>query len=94
VSSAESVLKYLGGGVKLPPEITIFTRDDCSVSQKAKQWLKERKLPFNEVCLGKDAPPIVLRGIAGTDRVPQIFVNGQHIGGFDQLKGHTPLISA
>jgi peroxiredoxin/glutaredoxin len=92
ISSAESCLKALGQAPKATPEISIFTRPDCPFSHAAKNWLDNRKLRYHEMVVGKDVDAGVLRGVAGTERVPQIFINGQHIGGFDQLKGRESLL--
>lgn len=74
------------------PEITIFTRPDCGNCHNAKCWLHDHKLRYDELIVGKQADTAVLRAISGTERIPQIFINGQHVGGFDQLKGHEQLL--
>ena len=53
----------------------------------AKQFLKQRGLPYEEVRV--DMEPSrreeMLTRSAGRRTVPQIFVNGEHVGGFDDL---------
>ncbi|XXQ31958.1 Thioredoxin domain-containing protein [Plasmodiophora brassicae] len=86
VSDADTMLAYLCPSLILQPDITVFTKATCPVSHAAKEWLKNRSLSFSEVVVGKDVSNQVLRAVSGSTKVPQIFVSGHHIGGFDELQ--------
>ena len=68
--------------------ITIYTNNDCVFCKKAVQLCKNeryvyRELPIDEHVLEKIE---YLMGFQPRT-VPQIFVNEQYLGGYDQLKG-------
>ena len=48
--------------------------------------LKDAEIDFDELVLNRDYSNRSLRAIAGVDRVPQVFVNGELIGGSDKLE--------
>lgn len=52
--------------------VIIKTRDNCSFCEDAKGFLSGMEISFKE-----EYQP--------TGRVPQIFVDGNHIGGYDEL---------
>ena len=58
----------------------------CPYCVRAKRLLTERGIPFEETDVGADA---VLRADVvrrtGRRTVPQIFIDGRAIGGFDEL---------
>ena len=43
-------------------------------------------MPFEELVLGREISPSVLRALSGSGTVPQVFVNGRHVGGADRLE--------
>ena len=67
--------------------VEIYTTAICPYCVSAKQFLKQKGLAFEEVRV--DVDPVrreeMLARSAGRRTVPQIFVNGAHIGGFDDL---------
>ncbi len=79
-----------------PKSISVFTRKGCPCCAKAKAALTGKGLEFEEVVLGKDITSQSLRAIACETTVPQIFVDGDHIGDEDSLdaylaKGQAPV---
>jgi glutaredoxin len=42
-------------------------------------------MAYEEIVLGKDASLTSLRAVSGKETVPQIFINGKHIGGSKEL---------
>ena len=42
-------------------------------------------LTFEELVLGEDVNITTLRAVANSDTVPQIFIDGEHIGGSEKL---------
>ncbi|KAJ8771103.1 hypothetical protein K2173_023428 [Erythroxylum novogranatense] len=71
-------------------KIVIFSKSYCPYCFRAKRIFSELKEePFVvEVDLRDDGSQIqyVLLDLVGRSTVPQIFVNGKHIGGSDDLK--------
>jgi glutaredoxin 3 len=67
--------------------VEIYTTAICPYCVAAKQFLKQRGLAYEEVRV--DTEPArreeMLARSAGLRTVPQIFVNGEHVGGFDDL---------
>lgn len=67
-------------------DIKIYTTTYCSYCRAAKQLLSERKLPFSEVDCTSDAPTRErLVSETGRRTVPQIYLDGVPVGGFDDL---------
>jgi peroxiredoxin/glutaredoxin len=79
VSDADTMLGYLGG--QSPPDILLFTRPGCSHCARAKSALREKGLAYAEL----GTSPRILRALPGPRTTPQVFVNGQHLGGADEL---------
>jgi glutaredoxin 3 len=68
-------------------EIDIYSTAMCPYCVAAKNLLKARGLDFKELRI--DADPIarreMLQRAPGARTVPQVFINGTHVGGFDDL---------
>ena len=43
---------------------------------------------FDELVLNRDYGEVTLRAVAGASMVPQVFINGEHIGGSDDLEAY------
>ncbi len=69
------------------PEIEIYTTKVCPYCVKAKRLLDAKDVDYVERDVtGDDAAREALLVRSGGQRtVPQIFINGQHIGGCDNL---------
>ncbi len=69
--------------------VEIYTTAICPYCVSAKQFLKQKGLAFEEVRVDIDPArrEEMLARSAGRRTVPQIFVNGAHVGGFDDLVG-------
>ena len=70
-------------------EIDIYTSTLCGFCTIAKNFLIKKGVNFNEYDVLKDPSlkPIMIERANGTKTVPQIFINQQHIGGWEQLFG-------
>ena len=86
VSDADTMLNYLNPNAKKPDQVAIFTREGCSYCVQAKAALREAGMEYVEVPLSHRVRTKVIGAISGQGTVPQVFVNGQHIGGADALK--------
>jgi glutaredoxin-like protein len=86
VSDADTMLAYVAPNVKAPLDVTVFTRQGCPFCAKAKGMLHDAEIDFDELELNRDYTNRSLRAIAGVDMVPQVFINGELIGGSDKLE--------
>jgi glutaredoxin 3 len=67
-------------------DVTIYTTRVCSYCVAAKRLLSARGVPFQEVDVtGDDAKRAWLVEATGRRTVPQIFIGGEAIGGYDEL---------
>ena len=85
VSDADTMLNYINPEAEAPASISGFTKPGCGFCARAKQALTDRGMPFEEILLGRDANMTSLRAVTGRETVPQVFINGQHVGGSEEL---------
>ena len=83
-SNAETMLNYLRQDI--PKSVAIYTRPGCQFCFEAKELLKKHNISYAEHVLNKDYSVKTLMAISGSTTVPQIFMNGERIGGADKLK--------
>jgi glutaredoxin 3 len=69
------------------PKIEVYSTAVCPYCVAAKNLLKAKGLSWEEVRVDTDPGQrdTMLARSGGRRTVPQIFVNDQHIGGFDDL---------
>ncbi|MCK6418864.1 MAG: glutaredoxin 3 [Alphaproteobacteria bacterium] len=69
------------------PKIEIYTKDVCPYCVRAKTLLQAKGAAYTEYNISKDdaAREQMLIRSNGARTVPQIFIDGQHIGGSDDL---------
>ncbi len=67
--------------------ITIYTKDWCPYCAAAKQLLTEKGAPFTEIDIGAkpEMRAEMIQKAGGRTSVPQIFIDGRHIGGCDDI---------
>jgi glutaredoxin 3 len=67
--------------------VALYTIGGCPYCKKAIRLLKQLRSPYKVKNIGSDARlAIQLYRETGTPTVPKIFINGQFIGGSDQLQ--------
>ncbi len=86
VSDADTMLNYLAPQAPKPLDVAILTRDGCPFCAEAKGRLRDAGIDFEELVLGADFSDRSLRAIAAATAYPQVFINGQRIGGADSLR--------
>ncbi len=86
VSDADTMLEHLRPGAAVPDRIAMLTREGCAHCARARQFLESANLDYVEVPLDNAVRSTVVGAITGRDGVPQVFINGEHIGGADELK--------
>ena len=70
----------------MKPDVTLFTTDWCPFCRRAKTLLKDKGVEWTE--LNIEADPLhreAMMELSGRNTVPQIFINGAHVGGCDDL---------
>ncbi len=85
VSDADTMLSYIAPNAKPPINTTIFSRQGCPYCADAKALLKKKGIEYEELVLGRDYTDVSLRALSGTSSVPQIFIDGDHVGGSNDL---------
>jgi glutaredoxin-like protein len=86
VSDADTMLAYVNPKARKPDQVAILTREGCSYCAKAKALLEALGYDFAEVALDHRVRGRVVGAIAGARTVPQVFVNGERIGGWEDLE--------
>jgi glutaredoxin-like protein len=86
VSDADTMLDYINPDAEIPADITLLSREGCSFCAHAKGMLHDYGLEFQEIALGEGLSHSSLRALSGADTVPQVFINGEHLGGSEALE--------
>ncbi len=68
--------------------MTVFTREGCGYCVRAKGLLNDAGIAYEELVLNRDYTEASLRAVSGRSTVPQVFINGQHIGGSEELESY------
>ncbi|MFB6260288.1 MAG: glutaredoxin domain-containing protein, partial [Thiohalorhabdaceae bacterium] len=80
VSDADTVLGYINPEAEGPSAVTLFTKPGCPYCARAKAALSDSGVAFEEIELDRSVTMRSVRAVAGTDTVPQAFVDGSRIG--------------
>jgi peroxiredoxin/glutaredoxin len=80
VSDADTVLSWLAPATAVQ-DVVMISKPGCGYCEQARTLLTGHGLTFEEVT----ASPRRLRALSGRTTTPQVFINGQHIGGSDDL---------
>ena len=69
-------------------KIEIYGSEYCGYCTAARMLLKKKGLNFKDILVSQDAVAMEkMIALTGQRSVPQIFINDQPIGGFDELYG-------
>ena len=67
----------------------VYTKDMCPYCEQAKLLLRSRGIEYEERNVSRDwTREQLLEAVPGARTVPQIFLDGQLIGGFTELRQH------
>lgn len=70
----------------MPAQVQVYTKDHCPYCESAKKLLRSKGVAFEEINMQNRPDELVaLKKRTGLMTVPQIFINGQLIGGFSEL---------
>ena len=87
VSDADTMLNYIAPDAVEAPKVSMFTKPGCPHCNRAKDELIDNEFEFEEIELGKNGLSYSsLRAITGQTTTPQIYIDGQHLGGADALE--------
>lgn len=87
VSDADTMLAYVNGDAALPKRVTVFTKPGCPHCARAKKALADHGLRYEEIELGSHGLSYSsLAAVTGRGTTPQVYIEGEHIGGADELE--------
>jgi len=86
VSDADTMLAYIAPRARKPLNVTVFSREGCEYCARAKGRLSDAGIEFEELVLNRDFHESTIRAISGEATVPQVFINGERIGGSEALE--------
>jgi len=68
-------------------KVEIYTKFTCGYCFRAKTLLEKKNVDYEEtdISLGGPERQEMIQRAGGRTTVPQIFINGEHIGGSDDL---------
>lgn len=69
------------------PEVTVYSGPHCPYCTKAKALLDKKKVVYADFNVKEDSAKLdeMMERSGGRKTIPQIFINGEHIGGCDDL---------
>ena len=69
------------------PQVLIYTKSWCPYCRRAKALLERKGVSFDEIDVqhDRDREAEMIRKAGGRSTVPQIFIDGRHVGGSDDL---------
>lgn len=67
--------------------VEVFTGVNCGYCEKAKALLERNAIAFRELDISGDAAnrDELIRRLPRSKSIPQVFVDGEHIGGYEDL---------
>jgi glutaredoxin-like protein len=69
-----------------PDQVAILTREGCGYCVRAKKLLKDLGYEYAEIVLPHKNRSRIVGAITGAGTVPQVFINGQRVGGLEELE--------
>jgi glutaredoxin-like protein len=88
VSDADTMLAYINPNAKKPDQVAILTREGCPFCAKAKRLLGDAGYAYVEIPLPHTIRSRAIGAISGAATVPQVFINGQLIGGSEAVEAY------
>lgn len=66
--------------------IRVYSTETCSACKSAKNWLEENNFQYGSLMIDEDIDAAKFLMTKGLRTVPQIFIDDEHIGGWDDLR--------
>jgi glutaredoxin-like protein len=86
VSDADTMLEHIAPNAAKPLDVSVFSRDGCPYCVRAKGMLHDAGIKFEELVLNRDFTEASIRAVSGESTVPQVFINGERIGGSEAVE--------
>jgi glutaredoxin-like protein len=86
VSDADTMLAYVAPNAPKPLDVTVLSREGCPFCVRAKGLLHDAGIKFEELVLNRDYTEASIRAVSGETTVPQVFINGERVGGSEALE--------
>lgn len=86
VSDAKTMLNFINPAAKIPAVATILAKNGCPFCAKAKRDLSAAGIKFEEILIADGLSSFTLNNLSGRQTVPQVYIEGEHIGGSDDLE--------
>jgi peroxiredoxin/glutaredoxin len=86
VSDAETMLQYLQPNRKRHGPVLVLARHGCPYCERAKGLLRQQQFEFEIGYVGDELSMRGVKAATGKATVPQVFIDGQLVGGADQLE--------
>ena len=69
-------------------DVVLYTKTYCPFSKECKEFLKKKGVDFDEKVIDSDPDTLAEMEAKTGERTdtPQVFINGHHIGTYDDLK--------
>ncbi len=81
VSDADTMLQHIAPGAKPPHDVFMLIRHGCRHCDRAREALKKAEMDWEEI----PATQVMLRAVSKTPTTPRVFIDGELIGGADEL---------
>jgi len=88
VSDAETMLKYINEEAGKPQRVFMISKPGCSFCAKARDLLEANGMGYEQVELGNGLTTKSLYAVSNAGTTPQIFIDGNLIGGADELEAY------
>ena len=86
VSDADTMLSFIAPNAARPLDVTMLSREGCPYCARARDLLHAAGIRFEELVLNRNFSESTIRAVSGRSSVPQVFVNGDLIGGSEDLE--------
>jgi len=87
VSDADTMLDYINPQAEQPKRVTVLSKPGCPHCTRAKQALSDNGFKYEAIELGSHGISFSsLQAVSGRGTTPQIFIDGELIGGADELE--------
>lgn len=68
------------------PQVVIYGTETCSYCAAARMLLKKKGVQYEDIIVSRDdGKRAEMERLSGGSTVPQIFIDGEPIGGFDDM---------
>lgn len=86
VSDADTMFDYIAPNGKKPDQVVVFSKNGCPFCVEAKALLEQQGYAPIEIPLDHRIRGRVIGALSGKATAPQVFINGELVGGLEDLK--------